>query len=99
MSVVLWVHFAEPECQRHPQRLQPPLLSQPAALQSIFVLFNSVYSELDDPASPHFQLCLSTLETVSQVGAPLSRRNAWRQQAQSGPRHCCSRAKRYPALF
>lgn len=40
-------------------------------LQSIFELFNSVYSELDDPASPHFQLCLSTLETVSQVGSLL----------------------------
>ncbi|KAL4420139.1 hypothetical protein ABPG77_010355 [Micractinium sp. CCAP 211/92] len=40
-------------------------------LQSIFELFNSVYSELDDPASPHFQLCLSTLETVSQVKCSL----------------------------
>ncbi|KAL4458690.1 hypothetical protein ABPG75_013555 [Micractinium tetrahymenae] len=40
-------------------------------LQSIFELFNSVYSELEDPASPHFQLCLSTLETVSQVKCSL----------------------------
>lgn len=36
-------------------------------LQSIFELLNSVYGELDDPAAPHFQLCLSILETAAQV--------------------------------
>lgn len=39
----------------------------PTNPQSIFELLNSVYAELDDPAAPHFQLCLSILETVSQV--------------------------------
>lgn len=36
-------------------------------LQSVFELLNSVYEELEDPAAPHFQLCLSILETVAQV--------------------------------
>lgn len=50
---------------------EPALWVLPARLplQSIFELLNSVYSELEDPASPHFQLCLSILETVSEVGA------------------------------
>jgi hypothetical protein len=38
-------------------------------LQLIFDLFNRVYAELEDSASPHFQLCMSILETVAQVGA------------------------------
>lgn len=37
-------------------------------LQSIFELLTRTYAELEEPASPHFQLCLSILETVSQVG-------------------------------
>lgn len=47
-------------------------------MQSIFDLFNSVYAELEDPSSPHFQLCLSILETVTQVGA------AWACEEQLG---------------
>lgn len=33
----------------------------------MFELLNGVYAELEDPAAPHFQLCLSIVETVSQV--------------------------------
>lgn len=47
-------------------QLMPPCR---LALQSIFELLNSVYGELEDPAAPHFQLCLSILETVAPVRA------------------------------
>ncbi|KAL4859210.1 Sister chromatid cohesion protein PDS5 B-B [Chlorella vulgaris] len=40
-------------------------------LQSIFELLTRTYAELEEPASPHFQLCLSILETVSQVKCSL----------------------------
>ncbi|GAB4821978.1 hypothetical protein N2152v2_009024 [Parachlorella kessleri] len=36
-------------------------------LKDIFRLLNSAYGELEDPAGPNFQLCLSILQTVSQV--------------------------------
>ena len=48
----------------------PPLSPHPALAQSIFELLNSVYGELEDPAAPHFRLCLSILETVAQARLP-----------------------------
>lgn len=48
---------------------RPPARRPRAArVQAVFELLNSVYRELEDPAAPHFQLCLSILETVAQVG-------------------------------
>lgn len=46
---------------------QPPPIC--ACLQLVFELFNRAYAELEDSASPHFQLCMSILETVAKVGA------------------------------
>lgn len=52
------------------------MLDCDALAQEIMALFLQVFRRLDSPSAPAFQLCLSVLDTVSQVPEPITPRTA-----------------------